>query len=181
MDRLTKTLLASLGGGILLGTGLKLGEALSSGALARTASSSDDQTARRILRRIRHIEARLESFEARPGGSSREGKAATHLRSLQAQMAMLEREIGQLGGEPAERVAHEGSPPAEGLVSSLADSIQARVINRIVKLEEETASQSTALRELQACTVKTEKSVQRLIAGLDRWLSSQPLGGHREE
>ena len=54
-------------------------------------------------------------------------------------------------------------------------------MHRIVKLEEETASQSTALRELQACTVKTEKSVQRLIAGLDRWLSAQPLGGHREE
>ena len=88
MDRLTKTLMASLGGGILLGTGLKLGEALSSGVLARADSSSHDRAARRILRRIRHIEARLESFEAMPGGSNREG-------------------------EPGTRAAQEGSPLAD--------------------------------------------------------------------
>ena len=74
-----------------------------------------------------------------------------------------------------ERRPSEPRPSEKPYVNSAAETTEARVIDRIAKLEQETASQSAALRELQATAAKTEKSVQRLIAGLDRLLSSQPF------
>ena len=180
MDRLTTMLLASLGGGILLGTGLRLGEALTAGATAPNGSSSQDRAAQRVLRRIRHIEARLEQAEAGRGREG-EGRQSGHLRTLKAQVAMLEREIAAQEGAGDTPVAADAGPFAETNANAAAESIQARVIDRITKLEEATASQSGALRDLQACSIKTEKSVQLLIAGLDRWLSAQPGSGQREE
>ena len=201
MDRLTSTLLASLGGGILLGTGLKLGEALTPGGPGNQSSSSARAT-QRVLRRIRDIEGRLDQTEFGTAGRG-EGSRAGHLRKLQAQVALLEREIDALERTPAAPSARDrGSSagrdpfsntdpiadrdPSEGrpseprpsdkpYVNSAAETTEARVIDRIAKLEQETASQSAALRELQATAAKTEKSVQRLIAGLDRLLSSQPF------
>ena len=206
MDRLTSTLLASLGGGILLGTGLKLGEALTPGGPGNQSSSSARAT-QRVLRRIRDIEGRLDQTEFGTAGRG-EGSRAGHLRKLQAQVALLEREIDALERTPAAPSARdrgssagrdpfsntdpiadrgpserrpseprpsEPRPSDKPYVNSAAETTEARVIDRIAKLEQETASQSAALRELQATAAKTEKSVQRLIAGLDRLLSSQPF------
>ena len=201
MDRLTSTLLASLGGGILLGTGLKLGEALTPGAPGNRSSSSE-RANQRVRRRIRDIEGRLDQTEFGLVGR-REGGRAEHLRTLQAQVAMLEREIDALERTPAappardrgssagrdpfsntdpirdsgpsERRHSEPRPSEKPYDNSAAETTEARVIDRIAKLEQETASQSAALRELQATAAKTEKNVQRLIAGLDRLLSSQPF------
>lgn len=201
MDRLTSTLLASLGGGILLGTGLKLGEALTPGGPGNRSSSSE-RANQRVRRRIRDIEGRLDQTEFGLVGR-REGGRAEHLRTLQAQVAMLEREIDALERAPAPPPARdrgssagrdrfsntdpiadpgpsrpgssEPRPSEKPYVNSAAETTEARVIDRIAKLEQETASQSAALRELQATAAKTEKSVQRLIAGLDRLLSSQPF------
>ena len=109
MDRLTSTLLASLGGGILLGTGLKLGEALTPGAPGNRSSSSE-RANQRVRRRIRDIEGRLDQTEFGPVGR-REGGRAEHLRTLQAQVALLEREIDALERTPA-------APPARDRGSS---------------------------------------------------------------
>jgi hypothetical protein len=200
MHRLSRTLLASIGGGILLGAGLKLGELRSSQEHAslleeasRLAQARDEKRKRLKSKQIlRRLETRLARLEDR--GQANERRAES-LRALRAEIAVLEREIANLASnerakpsvldnesrgsiteeDRARRSGREatGSSDQE-LARIVADNIEARVMKRIRRLEENSENQAATVQELKECAARTEKSVQRLVAGLDRWMAVRP-------
>ena len=169
MEKFMRTLLASIGGGLLLGTGLKLGEVR---ATARSAADRERRREagrlRRVLRRIRQLEDHLQSLEKGPAatvGQRRAGKVS----SVHTEIGILEREMESLAAEvPFADAVHENT------ISQAAEGLQRKVIDRIVRLEEESSGHTAAVNELKECAARTEKSVQRLVAGLDRWLAVRP-------
>jgi hypothetical protein len=50
------------------------------------------------------------------------------------------------------------------------------VIQRISRLEEEVAGQSAAMGELRECSLRTERSVHKLLGGLDKLIVRNPAG-----
>jgi hypothetical protein len=53
------------------------------------------------------------------------------------------------------------------------------VVLRISKLEEEVAGQSAAMADLRECSLSTERSMQKLLEGIDRLVASQSRGETR--
>jgi uncharacterized coiled-coil protein SlyX len=47
------------------------------------------------------------------------------------------------------------------------------VVLRISKLEEEVAGQSAAMADLRECSLSTERSMQKLLEGIDRLVAGQ--------
>jgi chromosome segregation ATPase len=58
-------------------------------------------------------------------------------------------------------------------LDALVEGVQTRVILRISKLEEEVAGQSAAMAELRECSLSTERSMQKLLEGIDRLVATQ--------
>jgi len=58
-------------------------------------------------------------------------------------------------------------------LDALVEGVQTRVVLRISKLEEEVAGQSAAMADLRECSLSTERSMQKLLEGIDRLVASQ--------
>jgi hypothetical protein len=58
-------------------------------------------------------------------------------------------------------------------LDALVEGVQTRVILRISKLEDEVAGQSAAMAELRECSLSTERSMQKLLEGIDKLVSTQ--------
>ena len=58
-------------------------------------------------------------------------------------------------------------------LDALVEGVQTRVILRISKLEEEVAGQSAAMADLRECSLSTERSMQKLLEGIDRLVATQ--------
>jgi uncharacterized coiled-coil protein SlyX len=58
-------------------------------------------------------------------------------------------------------------------LETVVEGVQKRVSERIARLEGEVAGQAAAMVELRDCSVKTEQSIQKLLVGIDRLVTSQ--------
>jgi hypothetical protein len=58
-------------------------------------------------------------------------------------------------------------------LDALIEGLQTRVMLRISKLEEEVAGQSAAMAELRECSLSTERSMQKLLEGIDKLVANQ--------
>jgi chromosome segregation ATPase len=58
-------------------------------------------------------------------------------------------------------------------LDALVEGVQTRVILRISKLEEEVAGQSAAMADLRECSLSTERSMRKLLEGIDRLVATQ--------
>ena len=58
-------------------------------------------------------------------------------------------------------------------LDALVEGVQTRVVLRISKLEEEVAGQSAAMADLRECSLSTERSMQKLLEGIDRLVAGQ--------
>lgn len=190
MARFLKILAASVGGGLVLGAGIRLGE-----TIAAQNPTLRLEGGERLAERLGEMEDRLLNLEAEnPAGvvSLLERQAAEvsavrrqldsegmHIEALSETSQRLRAELQDwLGESVAARMAEvemrlkaESERGQKQVLAAFTESVQTRVINRISRLEDEVTSQSAAMSELRECSLRTELSVQKLLGGLDKLIS----------
>jgi hypothetical protein len=198
-------LAASVGGGILLGAGIRLGEAIVGRDPAATRDSENEG---RLEARLGALEDRLVNLEAVSPASRHDGAAAdsrgdrqtvavgdirSELNKVDERVAALgqigeqlrvelqgwlEQSVGSRMADVEAKLKAESDEARKQMLDAFAESVQTRVTHRISRLEEEVAGQSAAMVELRDCSLRTEQSLQKLLGGLDRLLvprSAPPL------
>jgi len=195
MAKLIKILAASVGGGIALGACIRLGEAIA-GLNPSVAPALDKHASEQLLDRIGELENRLRNLESGSPASTADSslesqinaenqrldalaEATTRLRSDLKEW--LEQNISAKITEVEVRLRAESESGRGEMLDALVDGVQTRVAQRISKLEDEVANQSTALTELRNCSLRTEQSVQQLLGGIDRLITRQSGGNPRGE
>ena len=86
----------------------------------------------------------------------------------------LEESVTARMAEVETRLRTESERGQSQMLDAFAESVQTRVIQGISRLEEEVASQSAAMNELRECSLRTERSVHKLLGGLDRLIVKNP-------
>jgi len=200
--KLINILAASVGGGLMLGAGIRLGETLV--ARGTGAPRLPEEADGNLAARLGALETRLQHLETGAPAPSIE-RQTSDVAAIRSELAAGEekivalREMGQrLRGElqgwlennVAERMATvesklraESESSRKEMLDVFVESVQTRVMHRISRLEEEVAGQSTAMTELRECSLRTEQSMQKLLMGLDRLIVSQqsPASAKAEE
>lgn len=193
MAKLIKILAASVGGGIALGAGIRLGEAIAGRNPARLPGENQN-----LLRKLDEMENRLVGLEkespssivsriemhaagvsavgAQPGAETRRieafGKAAEQLRA--DLRGWLEESVAAKMAEVETRFRAESGHSRKEMLDALVEGVQTRVLQRVSKLEDEVASQSAAINELRECSLRTERSVHQLLGGIDKLIVNYP-------
>jgi uncharacterized coiled-coil protein SlyX len=80
----------------------------------------------------------------------------------------LEESVATHVAEVELRLQAESERDRKQMLDAFVENVQMRVIQRISHLEEEVAGQSAAMSELRECSLRTERSIQKLLGGLDR-------------
>jgi uncharacterized coiled-coil protein SlyX len=147
--KLIKILAASVGGGLVLGAGIRLGEAIASRNPA-TGADADHK----LGERLSELEGRLRSLEGEQAEPEQNSKGSPPVPHSEIRDWLEEAVMARM--------------------DTVADQIQTRLITRISKLEEEVAGQSAAMSELRECSLRTERSIQRLLGSIDKLIVRQP-------
>jgi len=193
LAKLIKILAASVGGGLILGAGIRLGE-----AIAAQLPPVRPDAGRKLSERLGELENRLLSLEgespaaigsrldtqaaespaarSRLNGEDRRLEALGEM-SLQLRGELrdwLEERVGARMADVELRLRAESEHGRKQMLDAFAESVETRVIQRISKLEEEVAGQSAAMSELRECSLRTEQSMQKLLGGLDRLIVRHP-------
>jgi hypothetical protein len=177
-----KTIAISVGGGLVLGASIRMGEAIAG-------------SARRTGRKSRVRENRQSEPASSPAPPPEWGTAISSLTErLDRQQAdveairshfgrtdrlreELQREIGEdLDRRLAaveEKLHLRMKAAARETANAMAASIEMRVTPRISRLETEVGGQSAALAELRDCSLQSERSIQRLLTVLERTINSK--------
>lgn len=180
--RLLKILAASVGSGLVLGAGIRLGEAIAAQSPALRQNGGG-----KLAERLGDLENRLLSLEVESPAaiSSRVDRQAAEVSAVRSQLNRDNRQIDELRdwfeeslnarmAEVELRLRAESERDRKQMLDAFAESVQTRVIQRISKLEEEVADQSAAMSELRECSLRTEQSMQKLLGGLDRLIVRNP-------
>ena len=202
MAKLITILAASVGGGLLLGAGIRLGEAIVNSDLPpRRDLETDDQLAVRLgalEERLRNLEPENPAFTANGAShpDSRIDIQAAEVAAIRSQLnrddrelealseiglklrselrGWLEESVGARMADVESKLRAESERSQKQMLDAFVDGVQTRVMNRIARLEEEVGGQSAALTELRECSLRTEQSMQKLLGGLDRLIIAQP-------
>jgi len=191
--RLLKILAASVGGGLVLGAGIRFGEAIAAQYPALRADAGG-----KLAQRLGDLENRLLSLEGESPAaiSSRVDKQAAEVSAVRSELNRENRQIEALGemnlllrselqnwleeslnsrmAEVELRLRAESERSQKNMLDAFAESVQTRVIQRISRLEEEVAGQSAAMSELRECSLRTEQSMHKLLGGLDKLIVRNP-------
>ena len=162
MASILKILAASIGGGIVLGAGIRLGE-----VIATQIPVPAGEAGSKLAERLDELESRLQALRPEPASQVRE-----ELR------VWLEETVTGRMTEVEVRLKAESARGQQEMLDAFASGVETRVIERMSRLEDEVASQSAAMQELRECSLRTESSVQKLLGGLDRLMvKNSPAAG----
>jgi uncharacterized coiled-coil protein SlyX len=170
LAKLIKILAASVGGGLVLGAGIRLGEAIA----AQIPVSGEP--GHKLAERVGELENRLLSLEAESSAAAQPGSESgptgvlgqTSLRLRGELRDWLEESVTVRMAEVETRLRTDSEHGQKQMLDAFAESVQTRVMHRISRLEEEVAGQSAAMNELRECSLRTERSVHKLLGGLDK-------------
>ena len=197
MAKLIKILAASVGGGLVLGAGIRLGEAIATFVGSEQDTDSPSHSPK-LARRLGELEIRLQTLEAESGivaqseaisavraqikaeNLQAEALSATSLRLRGELQGWLEESVATHLAEVEARQRAESERGQKQMLDVFVENIQSRVIRRISQLEEEVAGQSAAMSELRECSLRTERSIQKLLGGLDRLVLKPPAPAAEE-
>lgn len=192
MAKLITILAASVGGGLLLGAGIRLGEAIVGTDLPPRREA---ELAGKLTVRLGALEERLQNLEEGNPGAPVEDHAAEMaairselnagdrereaLNKISLQLrgelrGWIEENVGARLGDVEAKLRAESERSQRQMLDAFVDGVQTRVMQRISRLEEEVAGQSAAMTELRECSLRTEQSMQKLLGGLDRLIIAQP-------
>lgn len=175
MASLIKILAASVGGGIVLGAGIRLGEAIATQLPVPAGEGGD-----RLLRKLDQLEHRLTSLETDTAASTQIPAAAPELVREELR-SWLEESVSVRMAEVETRLRTENERGQKQILDAFAESVETRVIQRISRLEDEVAGQSAAMSELRECSLRTESSVHKLLGGLDKLIPKNPAPEPEED
>jgi phage shock protein A len=85
----------------------------------------------------------------------------------------VDENVGQRMTIAEEKLLRSIESAQKNTLDALVEGVQTRVVLRISKLEEEVAGQSAAMADLRECSLSTERSMQKLLEGIDRLVASQ--------
>jgi len=162
LPKLISILAASIGGGIVLGAGIRLGEAIAAQSQAPGANAGD-KLVEKLEEKLGALEDRLVTLELESPAELRVELRDWVDESVTTRMAEVEK-----------RIKAESDIGQKQVLDAFAESVQTRVIQRISKLEEEVATQSSAMNELRDCSLRTERSMQQLLGGIERLIVKNP-------
>jgi uncharacterized coiled-coil protein SlyX len=163
LKKLLQLLAVSAGGGLLLGAGFRLAERRLTGIAE--ASEDPDGTISSFRERLEDLERRLDLKNTAASGSA-SGRLANPHEGLQAELAEQMRGM-------EERLRLDLGHLSEGRINSLSDALEKRIEQRLAPLETEPASQRASVDELREYSLRTEKSLQKLLEGVDRLVAAQ--------
>jgi hypothetical protein len=164
MARFLNVLAASIGGGLLLGAGLRALEH-SSAEATHGANGNGAAGQKDLLDRLNAVERRIRDLGSQnSAGSERDVRQWTST------------EISRQVADAAARLELSAEAARKEAFDHLTQRVEERLAGRITLLEQEVQQQSLSLGELRECSLRTEKSMQRLLEGIERLVSSQP--GH---
>jgi len=177
MAKLIHILAVSVGSGLMLGAGIRLGEALGSPSRKpREAVAPDWQSAladvvARVDRQQTEVESIRHQVSRAVNALDSVGVAAEDLRGdLQRQLSEdLDRRLAAV----EEKLHLSLKASNRETVNAMVASIESRVAPRISRLESDVNVQSTALAELRDCAQQSERSMQRLVTVLERVVSGK--------
>ncbi len=164
MASILKILAASVGGGIVLGAGIRLGE-----AIATQIPVPGGEAGGKLAERLDDLENRLSALT--PHAEAAASASAGQVASVQIRDELrgwIEQTVTARMTEVETRLKAETERGQQEMLDAFASGVETRVIHRISRLEDEVASQSAAMRELRECSLRTETSVQKLLGGLDK-------------
>lgn len=169
MPKLMNILAASVGGGLLLGAGIRLGESIAGrdGSVPGSAPSND-----KLMGKLGALEARLHRLE-KDGAPDAAADAGTIQDAYGELRRRLEEAVATRLADVESKLRAESEQSRKQMLDAFVESVQTRVMSRIDRLEEEVAGQSAAMTELRECSLRTEQTMQKLLGGLDRLILSQ--------
>ena len=231
MAKLINILAASIGGGLVLGASIRLGEAIGSRAArqadedqpartpeqnqpAHSARTEQNKLGDLLVARLDRMEGRLSRIsepKAQPtpvewqkilaGMGARIDLQQAEVESIRQQMTRATRgfeSAGDLAGNLRDEMHRRLSQDLDQRVAAVEEKLQrsmeaahretveavatvleTRVTPRISRLENDVTGQTAAVTELQECSLKTERSIQRLLVALERVIDGP--GGTRPE
>jgi hypothetical protein len=158
LAKLIKILAASVGGGLVLGAGIRLGEAIA----AQIPVSGEP--GHKLAERLGELENRLLSLEAESPSA-----AGSPMTPGQGELRnWLDESVTARMAEVETRLRTDSERGQKQMLDAFAEIVQTRVMHRISRLEDEVAGQSAAMNELRECSLRTERSVHELLGGLDK-------------
>jgi hypothetical protein len=192
MAKLLKILAASVGGGMVLGAGIRLGEAIAAQHPALRLESGE-----KLAERLGDMEERLLNLETESPAAilSRLERQAEEVSTVRTRLDTeglqiealsetsqrlrvelqdwLEESVNSRMTEVETRLKAESERGQKQILDAFTENVQTRVIHRISRLEHQVTSQSAAMSELRECSLRTELSVQKLLGGLDKLISKE--------
>lgn len=227
MAKLINILAASIGGGVVLGAGIRMVERMTvermaadradlpggpgellgrldsleqrlarveNAASAVTACPPESAPAVEVAAAMDHafssVHSRLHAQQAEVDGMRTQlASANLGIAHLQRKDELLREELrGWVDENVRERLAaaevklqRSIESTQKSTLDALVEGVQTRVIARISKLEEEVAGQSAAMADLRECSLSTERSMQKLLEGIDRLVATQARSETRIE
>ena len=174
MAKLIKILAASFGGGLALGAGIRLGEALASrDADGDAKQSRHPDLESRIESRIDRHEAEVSAIRSQLAAESRQIEALGELgaRLHKELPEWIEKSVARRIEEAEADLRNESERSQKQALDTFIDGVQTRVAHRISRLEEEVSMHSAAMTELHACSLRTEASIEKLAVSVERLIS----------
>jgi hypothetical protein len=177
MAKLIGILAASFGGGLVLGAGIRLGEALASretdGTRKHAGNLGDLET--RMAARVEEQAAEVSAIRSKLAVETRQIEALGEMGArLQKELPeWIEKSVARRIEEAEAALKAESGRNQKEALEAFIDGIQTRVAHRISRLEEEVSMHSAAMTELHACSLRTEAGIEKLTGSLDRLLAAQ--------
>jgi len=164
LKKLIQLLAVSAGSGLLLGAGMRLAESRSP-ERSRGSDGAEESGGR-----ISQFAARLEALEKKIARHDPRAEAAGATPDVRSEIAaQLEAQIEAMEA----RLRQDLGRRHDWRLGELSDALEKRVSERIAPIEAELAGQREAVGELREYSVRTEKSLQKLLEGIDRLVEGQ--------
>jgi chromosome segregation ATPase len=200
MAKFLHILAASVGGGLVLGAGIRLGEAIcGSGENKSGRGGREVEAGGELTRRLDRIErevlvGRQESSEADPalaGVVERMDRQQREMEAMRRQISNATRAFDSAGtgpsdlrreltGELDKRLAVVEESLRRSLdasnreaVESMVSTLEKRLAPRISRIESELSGQSASVAELREYALQSERSILRLLTALEKTMGTK--------
>lgn len=158
MAKLLNILAASVGGGIALGLGIRVGESL-------VPNHPDGATAvpDGVADRLQALERKAENTPPAPQTDKLPaGISAVVTELVENRLTAME-----------QKLRREAEERQQATLDAFVENVQARVASRIGALESSVIAQGAAIGELREYSLQTERNIQRLLVGIEKVAARQ--------
>ncbi len=162
MAKLWNILAASVGGGIALGVGIRVGESLAPRTLPEPLPETGS------------VADRLTALEWQSTKTPQPQQVASPVQDLVAEL--VDTRLAEL----ETRLRAEAEERQQATLHAFVENVQSRVVSRIGALEASVSEQGDAIGELRDYSLQTERNIQRLLQGIEK-LASHRLAAESPE